>query len=130
MAEPGAPRKTRPRSPTLEAAHEVIRALGLRGDEGDLPQEDADADSDLAIVPEPPADNTPAEPMPPAGSVPALCPAWKRGHCTGEDWCPKRHPRPGADDGALPEVGRAAAPAALRYGWRRAGVLMRPCAAA
>ena len=31
---------------------------------------------------------------PPAGSVPALCPSWKRGHCTGEDWCPKRRPRP------------------------------------
>ena len=31
MAEPAAPRKTRPRSPTLGAAHEVIKALGLRG---------------------------------------------------------------------------------------------------
>ena len=37
MAEPAAPRKTRPRSPTLDAAHEVIRALGLRGGEGDPP---------------------------------------------------------------------------------------------
>ena len=116
MAEPAAPRKTRPRSRTLEAAHEVIRALGLRGDEGDLPQEDTDADSDLEIVLEPPSGNTPADPMPPASSVPALCPEWKRGHCTGEDWCPKRHPRPGPDEGALPEVGHAAAPAALRYG--------------
>ena len=96
MAEPAAPDKTRPRSPTLEAAHEVIRALGLRGNEGDLPHEDADADSELEIVPELPADNTPVEPLPPAGSLPALCPAWKRGHCTGEDWCPKRQPRGGA----------------------------------
>ena len=47
MAEPAAPRKTHPRSPTLDAAHEVIRALGLRGGEGDPPQEDAGADSDL-----------------------------------------------------------------------------------
>ena len=112
----GPTQKTHPRSPTLEAGHEVIRALGLRGDDEDLPQEDADtdADSDLEIVSEPPADNTPAEPMPPAGSVPALCPAWKRGHCTDKDWCPRRHPRPYPDDGALPEVGRAAARAALR----------------
>ena len=48
--------------------------------------------------------------------MPTLCPAWKRGHCTGEGWCPKRHAQPGPDDGALPEVGRAAACAALRYG--------------
>ena len=116
MAEAAASRKTRPRAQTLDAAHEVIRAPGLRGAEGDLPQEDAGADSDLEIIPEPPAGSTPAEPTPPAGSVLALCPAWKRGHCTGEDGCPKRHPRPGPDDGALPAVGHAAARAALRYG--------------
>ena len=92
MAEPAAPRKTRPRSPTLDTAHEVIRVLGLRGGGGDPPQEDTGADSDLEIVPEPPAGSTPAEPAPPPGSVPALCPAWKRGHYTGEDWCLKRHP--------------------------------------
>ena len=86
MAEPAAPRKTPPRSPTI--SDEVIRALGLRGGEGDPPQEVAGADSDLEIVPEPPAGGTPAEPAPPAGGVPALCPAWKQGHCTGEDWCP------------------------------------------
>ena len=123
MAEPAAPRKTRPTSPTLDAAHEVIRALGLRGDEGDLPKEDAGADSDLEIVPKPPTGNTPAEAAPLAGSVPALCPAWKRGHCTGEDWCPKRHPRPGPDDGALPEVGHAAACAALCYGVAQGWIL-------
>ena len=116
MAEPAAPRKTRPRSPTLDATHEVVRALGLRGGEGDPPQEDAGVDSDLEIIPQPPAGSTPAEPTPPAGSVPALCPAWKRGHCSREDWCPKRHPRPGSDDGALPAVGHTAARAALRYG--------------
>ena len=74
MAEPAAPLKARPRSRMLDAAHEVIRALRLRGGEGDLPQEDAGADSDLEIVPEPPAGSGPAEPKPPAGSVPASCP--------------------------------------------------------
>ena len=47
MAQPTAPRKTRPPSPTLDAAHEVIRVLGLQGGDGDLPPEDADTDSDL-----------------------------------------------------------------------------------
>ena len=119
MAEPAAQRKTRPRSLTLDAAHEVIRALGLRGGERDLPQEDAGADSDLEIIPEPPAGSTPAERTPPAGSMPPLCPAGKRGNCTREDWCPKRHPQPGPDDGALPAVGHEATRAALRYmvGW-------------
>ena len=116
MAESAAPRKKRARSPMLDAAHGVIRALGLRGGEEDPPQKDAGADSDLEIIPEPPAGSTPAEPAPLAGSVPTLCPAWKRGHCTGEDWCSKQHPRPGPDDGALPAVGHAAARAALRYG--------------
>ena len=69
----------------LDAAHEVIRALGPRGGEGDLPQEYSGADSNLEIIPEPPAGSTPAEPTPPAGGVPALCPAWKRGYCTRED---------------------------------------------
>ena len=116
MAEPAAPRKTRPRSPTLDAAHEDIRALGLRDSEGDPPQGDAGMDSDLEAIPDPFTGSTPAEPAPPAGSVPTLCPAWKWGHCTGEGWCPKQHPQPGPDDGALPEVGPAAACAALRYG--------------
>ena len=116
MAEPAAPRQTRPRSPTLDAAHEVIRALGLRDGDGDPPQGDAGTDSDLEAVPEPSTGSAPAEPAPPAGSVPTLCPAWKRGHCTGEGWCPKQHSQPGPDDGALPEVGPAAACAALRYG--------------
>ena len=78
MAEPAAPRKTRPRSPTLDEAHEVIRALGLRDGEGDPPQGDAGTDSDLETVPELPTGSAPAEPALPAGSVPALCPAWKR----------------------------------------------------
>ena len=121
MAEPVAPRKTRPGSPTLDAANEVIRTLGLRGGEGDPPQEDAGTDSDLEEIPEPSTGSTPAEPAPPARSVSTLCPAWKRGHCTGEGWCPKQHPQPGPDNRALPEVGRAAARAALRYevaqGW-------------
>ena len=68
------------------------------------------------MVPGLPAGSVPTELTPPAGSVPTLCPAWKRGHCTGEDWCPRQHPRPGPDDGALPMVGHAATRAALRYG--------------
>ena len=121
MAEPAAPRKIRPRSPTLDEAHEVIRALGLRDGERDPPQGDAGTDSDLEALPEPPTRGAPADPAPPAGSVTAICPAWKRGHCTGEGWGPKQHPQPGPDDGALPEVKPAAARAALRYelaqGW-------------
>ena len=121
MVEPAAPRKTRLRSPTLDAAHEVVRALGLRDGEGDPPQGDPDTDSDLAEIPEPSTGSAPAEPAPPAGSVPTLCPVWRQGHCTGKGWCPKQHPQPGPDDGALPEVGHAAACAALGYrvaqGW-------------
>ena len=123
IAEPAAPRKTRPRSPTLEAAHEVIRALGLRGGDQDPPQEDAGADSDLKIIPESSAGSAPAEGTPPAGSVPALFPTWKRGHCTGEDWCLKQHPRAGPDDGALPAVGHSAPRAALRYGVAQGRIL-------
>ena len=55
--------------------------------------------------------------------MPTLCPAWKRGHCTGEGWCPKQHPQPGPDDGALPAVGYAAARAALRYGVAQGWIL-------
>ena len=123
MAEPAAPRKTRPQSPTLDAAHEVIRVLGLRGGKGDLPQEDAGTDSDLEEIPEPSTGSTPAEPAPPAGSVPTFCPAWKRGHCSGEGWCPKQHPQPGPENGALPELGRAAVRAALRYGVAQGWIL-------
>ena len=50
------------------------------------------------------------------GQSAALCPAWKRGHCTGERWCSKQHPKPSPDNGALAKGGRAAARAALRYG--------------
>ena len=123
MAEPAAPRKTSPRSQTLDAAHEVIRALRLRGGEGDPPQEDAGTDSDLEEIPEPSTGGTPAEPAPPAGSVPTLCPAWKLGHFTGEGWCPKQHHQPGPDNGALPEVGHAAARAALHYGVAQGWIL-------
>ena len=119
-ATPAAPRKTRPRSPTLDAAHEVIRTLELRGYP---PQEDAGRDSDLEEIPEPSTGSTPAEPAPPAGSVATLCPAWKRGHCTGEGWCPKQHPQPCPDNGALPEVRRAAARAALHYGVAQGWIL-------
>ena len=110
-------------SPTLDEAHEVIRALRLRDGKGDPPQGDAGTDSDLVAVPEPPTGGAPAEPAPPAGSVPTLCPAWKRGHCTGEGWCPKQHPQPGQDDGALPEVKPAASCAALHYGVAQGWIL-------
>ena len=108
---------------TCTKGSEVIRALGLRGGEGDPPQENVGADSGLEKLLEPRAGSTPTETAPPAGSVPALCLAWKRGHCTGEDWCPKRHPQPSPDDGALPAVGHAAAPAALRYGVAQGWIL-------
>ena len=123
MAEPAAPRKTRPRSPTLDAAYEVIRALRIRDGEGDPPKGDAGTDSDLEAIPEPSTGSAPTEPAPPAGSVPTLCPAWKRRHCTGEGWYPKQHPQPGPDDGALPEVGPAAACAALGYGVAQGWIL-------
>ena len=55
--------------------------------------------------------------------MPTLCPAWKRGHFTREGSCPKQHPQPGPNDGALPEVGRAAARAALRYGVAKGWIL-------
>ena len=123
MAESAAPRTIRPPSPTLDAAHQVIRALGRRGGEGDLPQEDAGADSDLEEILEPSTGSTPAEPAPLAGTVPTLCPAWKQGHCTAKGWCPKQHPRPGTDDRALPVVRHAAACAALRYGVAQGWIL-------
>ena len=55
--------------------------------------------------------------------MPTLCPASKRGHCTGEGWYPKQHPQPGPDDGALPAVGHATARAALRYGVAQGWIL-------
>ena len=123
MAEPTAPRKTRPRSTTLDAAHEVIRALGLRGGDEDPHPEDEDADADLEMIAAAPAGSAPVGPAPPAGSVPALHPTWKRGHCRGEGWCPRQHPQPGPDDGALLAVGHAATRAALRYGVAQGWIL-------
>ena len=87
------------------------------------PPEDADANSNLQMLPEAPAGSAPAGPTLPGGSVPAPCPAWKRGHCIGEGWCPRQHPRPAADDGGLPAVGHAAARAALRYGVEQGWIL-------
>ena len=60
----------------LDAAHEVT-------------QGDAGTDSDLEAVPEPSTGSAPAEPAPPVGSMPTICPAWKQGHCTGEGWSPE-----------------------------------------
>ena len=74
MAEPVAPRKTRPRSPTLDAAHELIRALGLRDGDGDPPQGDAGTDSDLEAVPEPSTGGAPAEPAPRRAACPPSAP--------------------------------------------------------
>ena len=121
MAEPTSPRKTRLPSPALDVAHGVIGALRLQSRGGDPPSEDAGTDSDLELIPVAPAGSATAGPAPLAGSVQALLPAWKRGYCIGESWCPRQHPRPTANNGALPAVGYAAASAALRYcvaqGW-------------
>ena len=59
----------------LDAAHEVIRALGLRSTGRNPPPlpEDTDTDSDLEMVPEAPAGSAPAGPRQPAGSVQVLC---------------------------------------------------------
>ena len=92
MAEPAAPRKTLPRSPTLDAAHEVIRALGLKDSEGDPPQGDASTDSDLEAILEPSTGSAPTEPAPPAGSVPALCAAWKQGQLHRRGLVPQTAP--------------------------------------
>ena len=83
---------------------------------GARPPEDAERDSDVELIPEAPTGGKPAGPTPPAGSVQALCPACKRGHYTREGWCPRQHPRPAVNDGALPAVGYAATRAALRFG--------------
>ena len=69
MAEPTAPRNTRPRSLKLDEAHKVIRALGLQSCGEDPPQEDADSDSDLEVIPTAPARGAPAGPTTPAGSI-------------------------------------------------------------
>ena len=113
MVEPTSPRKTRPRYPKLDAAHEVIRALSLQSRGRDLPPpEDTDTDFDLELIPDAPAGGAPAAPTPPTGSMQALCPAMKRGR-------PRQHPRSAASDDALPAVGYAAARAAPRYGVAR-----------
>ena len=80
-----------------------------------------DSDSDLEMIQTVPAKGTPAGTTPPAGSIQALCPAWKRGHCIGEGWCLRQHPQPAAEKGVLPPVGYGAARATLRccltQGW-------------
>ena len=68
------------------------------------------------MIPTGPASGARAGPTPSAGSIQALYPAWKRGHCIGEGWCPRQHPLPAGDDGTLPAEGYAAARTALRYG--------------
>ena len=120
MAEPAASCKTRPRSATLDAAHEVIRALGLRGGEGEPPQEDAGTDSDLEEIPEPSTGSTPAEPAPRRNG--ATAPA-KAG-------APKSTPSPAPITKGCPRLD--ARPHAPPYAtmWRRAGSWMRPHAAA
>ena len=80
------------------------------------PPVDADTGPDLEMIRGAPAGSMPAEPASPAGSVQALCPAWKQCHCSGEGWCPGQHPRPATDHGALSTMEQAVARAPLRYG--------------
>ena len=129
MAEPAAPRKTRPKYPTLDAAHEVIRALGLRGGKEDPPQEDAGADSDLEIIPEPPADSTPPEPTPLAGSVPALCSRGNGATAPEKTGAPSNTPDPALMTKRCPRWGTRPHTPPCATGWRRAGFWMRPRAA-
>ena len=91
-AEPAASRNTRPRCPKLDEPHEVIKVLGLQSRGRDPPKEDTESDSDLEVIPTAPARGAPAGPTTPVVSRQTLCPAWKRGHCTGEGWCPRQRP--------------------------------------
>ena len=111
MAEPTAPRNARPRSPALEGAHEVMRALGLGKCGGGPPADDSDEEEILA-----PTNNAPTGLNPLAGSVQALCPPWRRGHFHGEGWCRWQHSKPTAEDGAISTTGHIAARVALHYG--------------
>ena len=94
MAEPTAPRNTRPRSPTLDEAHVVIRALGLQSRGRGPPQEDTDSDSDLDVIPTAPAHGAPAARALPADSIQALCPAWKRSTAPERAGAPGNTPGP------------------------------------
>ena len=50
MAGPKAPQNICPRSPTLDKAHEVIRALGLQSHSRGPPQENTDSESDVEVI--------------------------------------------------------------------------------
>ena len=119
MAEPAAQRKTRPPSLTLDAAHEVIRALGLRGGEGDPLQEDAGTDYDLEIIPEPlRAARPPSAPRGNGATAPEKtgAPSNTLDPAPMTERCPRWGTRPHAP------------PCATR--WHRAGFWMRPRVAA
>ena len=107
------PMQHAPPIPVAGRAHDVIRALGLQNCVRGPAEEDLD--SDVEVIPTARPDGPAAELTLPAGSVQAVCPAWKQGHCSGEGWCPKQHPRPTTNNGAQPAVGHAAARAALRF---------------
>ena len=119
MAEPAAPRKTHPRSSTLDAAHEVIRALGLRGGEGDLQQEDAGADSDLEIISESPAGSTPAEPTPRAACPPSA-PCGNGGTAPENTGAPSDTLDPALMTERCPRWGTRPHAPPCATGWRRA----------
>ena len=132
MAEATAPCNTRPRSPALHEAHEVIRALRLRNFGRGPPVEDSD--SAMEEIPAP-TDSASTGRTPQAGDVQALCRALRRWFCNREGWCPWKYPKPTTDNGALPSIGHAAARAALRYGLAQGWIqdetaILRRCAAA
>ena len=118
--EQTAPCNTRPQSPALDEAHEVIRALGLQNCRVDPPQEDSD--SDVEVIPAIPGDSAPVEPGPPWGAV-----CRPSASCGGEETGAGRAGAPGNTrsqlltmesllrGGTLPRVPHCA------MAWRRAG---------
>ena len=105
MAEPTAPRKMRPGSPTLDATHEVIRALGLRGGDGDPPLEDADSDSDPEMIPEAPRAAHPRGPRRQRAACTPSAPRGSRATAPGKAGAPGTIPDPPPMTGHCPQWG-------------------------
>ena len=121
MPEPTAPRNTGRRSLTLDAAHEVIRALGLRGGDRDPPLEDADADSDLEMIPGTPRAARPRDPRRRRAACPPSVLRGSGATTPGKAGASGNTPDPAPMTGRCPGWGMARA--ALRYGVAQGCVL-------